>query len=266
MRDLLHVEMGSADRESTRSGSAAPGLASSGADAKIVDNRLMRRADRLFQIVQIIRRGRIVTARRLADELKVSERTVYRDIADLVASGVPIRGEAGVGYAMAGGYDLPPLMFTVEELEALVLGARMVESWCGAELAAAARDVLAKVDQVLPRSLAERIDKTALFVPDFGWTVPGAEMLAELRLAMRSNRKARIAYVDVAGESTERVIHPLGVFFWGAVATLGAWCELRSEFRNFRLDRIAGIEVLDAGIVAEPGHGLQDYYLAMSER
>ena len=152
----------------------------------------MRRADRLFRIVQILRRGRISTASRLALELEVSERTVYRDIADLVASGVPIRGEAGVGYAIDRGYDLPPLMFTTEEIEALVLGARMVESWCGEELASAAKDVLTKVDHVLPRRHRDRLAATALFVPSFGWTLPGAEMLADLRIALRDLRKIRV--------------------------------------------------------------------------
>ncbi len=226
----------------------------------------MRRADRLFQIVQIIRREKMVTAHRLAGELEVSDRTVYRDIADLMASGVPIRGEAGVGYAIESGYDLPPLMFTVEEIEALVLGARMVESWCGDELASAARDVLAKVDQVLPRRLADRLAGTALFVPNFGWTLPGSEFLADLRAAMRGNRTILIGYKDAKGEASERTIRPLGIFFWGAVATLGAWCELREDFRNFRLDRIASLEILEHIHAVEPGRSLQDYYRSMAER
>jgi len=226
----------------------------------------MRRADRLFQIVQIIRREKVVTAQRLAEELEVSERTVYRDIADLMASGVPIRGEAGVGYAIESGYDLPPLMFTVEEIEALVLGARMVESWCGDDLASAAKDVLAKVDQVLPRRLADKLAGTALFVPNFGWTLPGSEFLADLRTAMREDRVVRIGYTDVKGDTSDRMIRPLGIFFWGATATLGAWCELREGFRNFRLDRIKTLDVLDRKHVTEPGRSLQDYYSAMAER
>jgi len=226
----------------------------------------MRRADRLFQIVQIIRREKVVTAQHLARELEVSERTVYRDIADLMASGVPIRGEAGVGYAIESGYDLPPLMFTIEEIEALVLGARMVESWCGDDLASAARDVLAKVDQVLPRRLADKLAGTALFVPNFGWTLPGSEFLADLRTAMRNDRVVRIGYTDAKGDTSDRTIRPLGIFFWGATATLGAWCELREAFRNFRLDRIESLDVLDRTHAAEPGRTLQDYYSAMAER
>ncbi len=226
----------------------------------------MRRADRLFAIVQTIRGRQVTTALQLAEKLEVSERTVYRDIADLQASGVPIRGEAGVGYAIESGYDLPPLMFTIEEIEALVLGARMVESWCGDDLASAARDVLAKVDQVLPRRLSDRLAGTALFVPDFGWTLPGAEQLSNLRIALRDQRKIRIHYADVEGRESERVIRPLGIFFWGAVATLGAWCELRQDFRNFRVDRIAALELAGEQVPLEEGRGLQDYYRAMAER
>lgn len=227
---------------------------------------MMRRADRLFRIVQILRRGRVTTARRLARELEVSERTVYRDIADLMASGVPIRGEAGVGYAIDRGYDLPPLMFNTEEIDALVLGARMVESWCGEELASAAKDVLAKVEHVLPKRHRDRLEKTALFVPSFGWTLPGAESLADLRVALREMRKVRIAYADAVGQHSERVLRPLGLFFWGAVATLGAWCELRDGFRNFRVDRIKNLDLLDDRFEVEKGKSLNDYYRSMSER
>ena len=226
----------------------------------------MRRADRLFQIVQIIRRDKVVTAQALSSELEVSERTVYRDIADLMASGVPIRGEAGVGYAIESGYDLPPLMFTVDEIEALVLGARMVESWCGEDLASAARDVLGKVDQVLPKRLADKLAGTALFVPNFGWTLPGSEFLADLRIAMREDRVIRIGYTDAKASMTDRTIRPLGIFFWGATASLGAWCELREAFRNFRIDRIESLEVLDRVHAAEPGKTLQDYYAEMAAR
>lgn len=226
----------------------------------------MRRADRLFQIVQIIRGRQVTTARRLAARLEVSERTVYRDIADLMASGVPIRGEAGIGYAIESGYDLPPLMFTIEEIETLVLGARMVESWCGDDLALAAHDVLTKVDQVLPRHLKDRLTGTALFVPDFGWTLPGAEQLSDLRTALRDRRKVKIRYFDVQNRETERVIRPLGLFFWGAVATVGAWCELRDAFRNFRVDRIASLELRNEVIPEEKGRGLHEYYRSMAER
>ncbi|MCP4898153.1 MAG: YafY family transcriptional regulator [bacterium] len=226
----------------------------------------MRRADRLFRLVQILRRCRLAIARDLARELEVSERTVYRDVADLVASGVPIRGEAGVGYSIDSGYDLPPLMFNVEEIEALVLGARMVQSWCGEELASAAADVVTKVEQVLPLRLRERLDRTALYVPDFGWTLPGAEQLADLRGALRDRRRVEISYQDRKDEQTIRILRPLGIFFWGATATLGAWCELRDDFRNFRIDRIESLNVLPEVFSSEAGKSLHDYYQAMAER
>lgn len=226
----------------------------------------MRRADRLFRIVELLRRQRVTTARALAADLEVSERTIYRDIADLMASGVPIRGEAGVGYGLERGYDLPPLMFTVDQLEALILGARMVESWGGDDLATAAREVLAKVELVLPGHLRRRLENTALFVPDYGPGLPGTEQLAGLRLALREQRRAAITYVDGEDRRSERVITPLGVFFWRRVATVGAWCELRSDFRNFRVDRIERLTVLEGVVAPTPGRTLQDYYRAMAER
>jgi predicted DNA-binding transcriptional regulator YafY len=225
----------------------------------------MRRADRLFRLVQALRRRRVSTARQLADEFGVSERTVYRDVADLIASGVPIRGEAGVGYALDAGYDLPPLMFTVEEMEALVLGARMLETWYDPELADAARDVLAKVEGILPRHLRERFATTALVVPDVGWSVPGAEQMIALRAAIRDRRKVRLDYRDAQDHETERVVHPLGILFWGSVATLAAWCELRSEFRTFRVDRIRDLETLAVEFESPPGRTLEDYLRAQAE-
>ena len=156
----------------------------------------MRRADRLFRIVQHLRRRRLTTARQLAGELAVSERTVYRDVADLVVSGVPIRGEAGVGYALERGFELPPLMFTEDELEALVLGVRVVESWGDASLAAAARAVVQKVEAVLPERLQDRVGKAPLFAPGFHVPAGSARELGTLRRAIRERRKARLSYVD----------------------------------------------------------------------
>jgi predicted DNA-binding transcriptional regulator YafY len=125
----------------------------------------VRRADRLFRLVQLLRRRRVNTATRLADELEVSERTIYRDVQDLIVSGVPIQGEAGVGYALPHGFDLPPMMFTAEEIEALVLGARIVASWTDQSLAKAAGGVLGKIEAVLPERLKPALDRTSLFAP-----------------------------------------------------------------------------------------------------
>src|SRR4051812_39275569 len=166
----------------------------------------MRRADRLFQIVQRLRRhGAVVTAAALAHELEVSERTVYRDVADLVASGVPITGEAGVGYRLPrGAFDLPPLMFTEDEIEALVLGARVVESWADPALARAAADVLAKVEVVLPPALRERIAGATLFALNLRERAAESGHLTTLRAAVRERRKVRLAYVDRGGQPTAR--------------------------------------------------------------
>ncbi|HWE29264.1 MAG TPA: YafY family protein [Polyangia bacterium] len=220
----------------------------------------MRRADRLFRIVQLLRRRKLTTAKQLADELEVSERTVYRDVADLVGSGVPIRGEAGVGYALERGFDLPPLMFTEDELEALVLGVRVVESWGDATLGSAARSVVHKVEAVLPERLQDRIGKAPLFAPGFHVPAGSARELGTLRRAIRERRKARMSYVDRALASTERTVRPLGLFFWGASWTVAAWCELRQGFRGFRLDRVQKLELTDQRFDDEAGQTLADFF------
>ncbi len=225
----------------------------------------MRRADRLFQVIQLLRRRNVVTAAWLANELEVSERTVYRDVRDLVMSGVPIEGEAGVGYMLRRGFDLPPLMFTDAEIEAMVLGARIVGSWGDAALAKAAGEALARVESVLPDRLRSRLTDTRLFAP--GFHVPRAvvERLPQLRTAMESRRKVRLGYTSADGTETERVVRPIGLFFWGYGWSLAAWCELRTAFRSFRLDRIRAIEVLDERFHDEPGRTLDDFMAATGE-
>jgi predicted DNA-binding transcriptional regulator YafY len=224
----------------------------------------VRRADRLFRIIQRLRRRGSVTASALASELEVSPRTVYRDVQDLVASGVPIQGEAGVGYALLKGFDLPPLMFNEEEIEALVLGARIVESRADPALARAARDVLAKVEAVLPARLRERIAEAALFAPGFRVTAADASVTA-LRGAIRQRRKVAFAYRDRSDTATRRTVQPLGVFYWGATWSLGAWCELRTGFRNFRTDRIADLAVLEQTFQPQPGRTLRDFFRHVEE-
>lgn len=198
----------------------------------------MRRADRLFGIVQLMRGGRLVTALRLAERLEVSERTIYRDICDLQTSGVPIEGEAGVGYVMRAGYDLPPLMFTQDEIVALVAGARMVRGWGGATMARAAEEALVKIEAVLPESARERVARTAIFAPEMEMTDALRERLDAVESATRSRTVLAIVYRDEGGVETRRAVQPLGLWFWGKVWTLVAWCELRDDFRMFRLDRI----------------------------
>jgi len=220
----------------------------------------VRRADRLFQIVQHLRRGRVVTAARLAQALEVSQRTIYRDVADLVLAGIPINGEAGVGYALPGSFDLPPLMFTEEEIEALVLGARIVQSWADAALARAADGALAKIEAVLPPRLKDRVPDAVLFAPGFHVPRRAAASLTPLRGAIRDRRKVRMRYQDRAGVASERTVQPLGLFYWGLSWSLGAWCETRKDFRNFRLDRMAAVEVLSEAFDQRPGRTLDDFF------
>ena len=225
----------------------------------------MRRADRLFQLVQILRGGRIHTAASLALDLEVSERTLYRDIRDLVASGVPIEGEAGIGYRMRDGFDLPPLMFTSAEVEALVMGARMVEAWADEKLAGHARNVLSKVHAVLPKQLAARIDKLPLYALDFH--VPGEmrQNLEPVRRAVSGRNLLRFNYQRADGGKSARVVRPLGLYFWGKLWTLAAWCELRRDFRNFRPDRMSGVEVLDEVFALDPERELDAYITCMHD-
>ncbi len=219
----------------------------------------MRRADRLFQIIQLLRRGRIVTARSLAEELEVSERTVYRDVADLVASGVPIDGEAGVGYLLRPGFDLPPLMFTAIEIEALVLGMRVVSSWTDPGLAKAAQNALERVEGALPERLKGRLNSTHLYAPGFHVRPELLQRLGMIREAVEEHRKLEMAYRDMEGAETRRRVRPLGLFFWGAGWTLVGWCELRSDFRQFRLDRMIEVTAIDERFEEEPGKLLTDF-------
>lgn len=219
----------------------------------------MRRADRLFEIIQLMRRRELVRARDLGEALEVSERTIYRDIQDLIASGVPIEGEAGVGYVLKAGFDLPPLMFTEQELEALILGARIVESWADAELAAAASNVIAKVEAVVPDRLRQYMANTALLAPPRHFMEPVGFDLAELRRALRSQLKVHFRYRNALGEASERTVRPLSLAYFGPVWVLAAWCELREDFRAFRLDRMDGFEVQDVRFRGEPGKTLRDF-------
>lgn len=219
----------------------------------------MRRADRLFRIVSELTRGRAQTAGRLADKLEVSERTIYRDIADLVTSGVPIEGAPGVGYMLRGGFHLPPLMFEAEELAALALGSRMVKGWSDPALGRAAEQALAKIEAVLPDRLKAGIGNSALLVPDFHVPAAMVASLGALRRAVGGNRKVRFGYRRGDGAASERIVRPLGLLYWGETWTLAAWCELRGAFRTFRLDRMSALAVLDEAFRPAPGQRLEDY-------
>jgi predicted DNA-binding transcriptional regulator YafY len=223
----------------------------------------VRRADRLFQIIQYVRGHRVTTAAELARALEVSERTVYRDIRDLVLSGVPIEGEAGVGYVLRKGFDLPPLMFTPDEVEALVLGTRVVSSWADTELGRAAESALGRITAALPDDLRERVLESRLFAPGFHVRPEVAKCLGLLREATEKKRKAWLSYRDSEEAITVRTVRPLALAFFGYTWMLSAWCELRNDFRNFRLDRVEEMNLLDEHFAAEPGKTWDDYLTQM---
>lgn len=218
----------------------------------------MRRADRLFEIIQWLRSRRITTAQWLAERLEVSERTIYRDIRDLMTSGVPIEGEAGVGYALRKGFDLPPLMFNRDELAALNLGAQIIKSWADPELAAAAERVLSKIEVILPEELKHKIQNTRMYSPMVRLNPEVARALAALRLAIDQQFKVHFDYRREDGEASQRTVWPLGLYFWGNVWTLASWCELRESFRNFRLDRMSQVQQLEEAYPTMEGRTLRD--------
>jgi predicted DNA-binding transcriptional regulator YafY len=224
----------------------------------------MRRADRLFQIVSLLRRRRLTTAAWLGERLEISERTVYRDIADLVRSGVPIEGEAGVGYRLDKSFDLPPLMFDREEIQALVLGARMVEAWADDDLRRAARSALDKVEAAQPSTTRGEVEQTALFALGLKLEPATRAMLRPLRAAVGERRKLTVGYRDKHESITTRTVRPLGIYFWGATWTLAAWCEMRTDFRNFRVDRMSDLQVHDERFELEPPVTLQAFVAVMS--
>jgi len=222
----------------------------------------VRRADRLFQIVQLLRARRLVTAGEIARELEVSTRTIYRDVADLIASGMPIEGEAGVGYALPRGFDLPPLMFDAEEIGALVLGARMVQAFGDEALAARARSLLTKVEAVVPERLRRAFARPEWHVSRSLRREARAH-LETLRRAIDQRQKLRFRYRDESGRASERTVRPLCLAFWGWSWTTGAWCELRRDFRNFRPDRMGEVTLLEERFSDEPGKDLKAYLRAV---
>jgi predicted DNA-binding transcriptional regulator YafY len=218
----------------------------------------MRRADRLFHIIQLIRGRRLTTAAYLAQRLEVSERTVYRDVADLQLQGVPIEGAAGVGYRLGAGFDLPPMMFTQDEAKALVASVRMAQVWLDPVLAQCAQDALGKILSVLPVEARVAAESLAVYAPPVGLPQETQRTLQTLREAVQERRKVFINYRDLSEKASERVLRPLGCFYWGKVWTLAAWCEQRSDFRSFRVDRVSYVRRLDERFKDEPGRTLAD--------
>lgn len=205
----------------------------------------MTKPDRLFELIQLLRRAKKpVTAEHLSAVLEMNIRTIYRDIATLQSMRVPIEGEAGVGYIMRKGYDLPPLMFTVEEIEAVTVGLALLRRTGDRGLIAAAQSVMQKISDVLPDD-ADEPDELSLLVSDFGVQDILNVDVDALRAAIRGEQKIWIAYFDAKNKSSKRKLLPIGLFYYVEVVTLVAWCELRNDFRTFRLDRIAELKLMD---------------------
>ena len=214
----------------------------------------MRRAERLFQIIQILRRSsRPVTAAMLAGELEISIRTVYRDMADLIGQRVPIAGEAGLGYILDSEYDMPPLMLTPDEIEAAVLGAQWVSQHSDPSLAGAARDLIAKIAVAIPERLRPYIAEPSIGTKPVAGDPQETIDALQLRNAIRTGMKIRLRYRSEHGEETERIVWPIILGYAEAYRMLIAWCETRSDFRHFRTDRMIAAEVLDERIGLRKG-------------
>lgn len=221
----------------------------------------MRRADRLFEIVQHLRGGRLRLARELAEALEVSTRTIYRDIADLIATGVPIEGAAGVGYILRPGFFLPPPALTPAEHQALLVGARLVSAWADSDLAAAAQEALIKLEAVGGAAPSTPIHSYGGRLP-----APVRRHLRTARHGLTESRKLDLTYAKPGEAAEARRIRPLSLEFWGMVWTLTAWCERREDFRVFRLDRIESLTPTEARFTPEPGRTLADYLKTLESK
>ncbi|NOX51532.1 MAG: YafY family transcriptional regulator [Gammaproteobacteria bacterium] len=228
----------------------------------------MRPADRLFQIVLHLGRGRVLTAQTLAQRLEVSERTIYRDIQNLMESGVPVDGEAGVGYRLHRGYQVPPMMFDQNELQALIFGAQVAKRWGDHEMAAAADRILNKVDAVLPENLRPTLNAQTLVVPEMAsfQSEQTTQTLGDVRDAINQRRRLYLSYSDAENDPTERIVWPLTLLYWGYSWAVGAWCELRQDFRNFRVDRIVEARSLTTQFPDESGKRLEDYFKQANDK
>ena len=227
----------------------------------------MRRADRLFDIIQTLRTAaRPVTAAALAEGFEVTVRTVYRDIAALQASRVPIEGAPGLGYVLRRGFDLPPLMFTTEEVDAIAVGVRLLRRLRDPKLQAAAQSVLAKLSVVIPEPLQSQLIAAPVYVSDGDApSVTGLD-LAQLRDAIRDNRKLAITYIDEEGRRSQRTIWPIAIAYYVDATLVGAWCELRRDFRHFRVDRIEGSQLLEDRFPPDNGRLMAEWLALRKER
>ena len=226
----------------------------------------MRRADRLFDIIQTLRVApRPMTAATIAERLEVTVRTVYRDIATLQVRRVPIEGAPGIGYMLRRGFDLPPLMFTADEIDAIAVGARLVRRLRDPGLQDAADSVLAKVTTVLPEALRGGVTAAPFFVSDGSADQPTGIDLADVRRAIRETRKVRITYANAEGQQSDRTVWPLAMAYYVDVTLLGAWCEFRQDFRHFRVDRIVTSSILDDRFPTDNGRLMERWFALQRE-
>ena len=220
----------------------------------------MRRADRLLQIVHYLRRQRrAVTAQKIGEHFEICQRTVYRDIQDLMNSGVPIYGETGVGYVIDKKYHLPPVMFDFDELEAIALGINMVRNWTDEKFSEKADSALEKIQAVLSDSLLRDMEQLTTYSEESHGKIPWEVSFSEVRECIRGKQKIAFRYHDLKDKITHRKVRPLALVFFGPVWLLLGWCETRRDFRNFRLDRMHDLEVTGARFIDEKGKTLRAY-------
>ncbi|MGB7244686.1 MAG: YafY family protein [Sulfitobacter sp.] len=219
----------------------------------------MRRTDRLFDIIQILRDGHLHRAQDIAATLEVSTRTIYRDMDTLTASGVPVQGERGVGYMITQAITLPPLTLTAAELEVLNLGLAIACEVADVDMKTAANSLATKIDAVLPTQVIAEADSWKFAVYPFADAARGASHMPTLRAAIKSRQKLMLTYTSKDGAVTSRTIRPLHMEYWGRIWTLTAWCELREAFRVFRVDLIETADALPQLFVDEPGKTLAEF-------
>lgn len=201
----------------------------------------MRKADRLFQLVNLIRSHQPITAEQLAERVGVSVRTIYRYIDDLSVNGIPIYGEPGVGYALDEDFELPPLTLTHDEIAALMLGVEMLSRSTGTDLEAAAKTLLSKIGAVLP---PRSFDPTRASIRALGNLLNDQSLRYwnDLYRAIQQQKAVKIEYLSLDEQLSQRIILPLGLFCWGSKWTVGTWCTLRETYRDFRIDRIQNLD------------------------
>jgi len=225
----------------------------------------MSKSDRLFQLTNLLRAYQPVTAKQLAEKMMLSERTIYRYIDDLSVSGIPVYGEPGLGYRLTEGFELPPLHLTALELEALVLGVNLVTTRTGENLSQAAHSLLSKIEASLPLDHElQKENQTVALAPYSFYDEKIRKKWDLVHLAIKDKTQLQLYYLSLDNQESDRAIYPLGLFYWGGVWTLGAWCFLRKAYRNFRVDRIEDIAV-SSEILAVPAHvSLSDYIQAQN--